>query len=214
MSLRDNWGDGAELYVPLDRGRFRESLAGPRATGGVYRTFLLRTADDDPKALVADVRRAVWGVDPAQPIERLLPLDEAYGGTIERENFFLALLATFAVLAGALAAAGVYALLSRSLARRTRELGIRVALGARPGQVLARLARGGIGPSLAGVALGVAVAWPLSSLLGDLLFEVAPGDPLTLALTAAALLAVAVVACVPPARRALRTDVVEAIRSE
>lgn len=203
QTLRDDWGDGAEVYLPLDRHRF-----------GVYRTFLLRTAAAEPASLADDVRRAVWSVEPNQPIERLLPLDDAFGGTIGRERFFLALLGAFAGIATALAAAGVYALLSRSLARRTRELGIRVALGARPRQVLLRLARSGLGPSLAGVLVGLGVAWTLSDLLDDLLYGVEPGDPLTLAATGVGLLAVAVLACLPPARRALRTDVVEALRSE
>lgn len=215
MGFRDPWGDGGEVYVPLDRAEsVRPPPVMPRSDFHVTRTYLLRTADDPPAALMEEVRRAVWDLDPDQPIERLMPLDQAYGGTIQRERFFLALLGVFAAIATALATAGIYALLSRSLARRTRELGIRVALGAGPGRVLARLTRSGLGPSVAGVLIGLAAAWPLSTLLADLLYQIEPGDPLTLALTAAGLLTVAALACVLPARRALRTDVVEAIRDE
>lgn len=203
LNLRDSWGDGAEIWLPLPRDRF-----------GVYRTFLLRAAEGSPASLTNAVRRAVWDLDPNQPIERLTALDAAFGGTIERERFFLVVLGVFAAIATAVAAAGIYALLSRFLARRTREIGIRVALGARPGQVLARLARAGLTPSAVGILLGVAVAWPLSTVLADLLFRVEPGEPLMLVVTGAGLLGVAALACVPPGRRALRADPVEAIRTE
>lgn len=201
MGLRDQWGNGTEVYVPLD----------PREGRG-YRTFLLRT--EDPAALAGRVREAVWGIDPEQPVERLLPLAEAYGSSIGRERFFLVLLGTFAALTTAVAAFGVYALLSRYLARRQREVGIRIALGARPAQVASRVARSSLLPSALGILVGLGAAIPLTRLLGDILFEVEPGDPLVMAAAALTLLAVAVLACVRPAARALRVDVVEAIRGD
>lgn len=200
--LRDRMGDGAEMYQPLDRDRF-----------GVYRTFVIRT-DGDPRTLVDPVRRAIWAVDATQPIERLLPLSDAFGDTVQRERFLFLLLACFALVATALAATGIYALLSRSLARRTRELGIRVALGARPGQVLGRLARSGLLPAAAGVAAGLLAAWYLTRLLDAVLFGVRPGDPVALAASSAVLLAVALAAGLGPARRALGVDVVGAISAE
>lgn len=202
MDLRDQRGDGAEFYVPLDRTRF-----------GVYRTFVLRT-DGEPAQLVEPVRRAVWAVDPHQPIERLLPLADAFGETLHRERFLLLLITCFAAIATTLAAIGTYALLSRALARRTRELGIRVALGASPARVAGRLARAGVAPAATGIALGLAIAWYLTGLLESLLFGVRPGDPVALAAAAALLLGLAAVASLVPARRALGLDVVAAIRRE
>jgi ABC-type lipoprotein release transport system permease subunit len=164
--------------------------------------------------MVEQVRSTVWGISPTQPIERLEPRRAAYDSTTNRERFFLELLAVFSTLTTLLAAAGVYALLSRYLARRRREVAIRIALGAAPGQVAAHFAQSSLVPSAAGVLLGAAVTLPLSRVLEDLLFQTRPGEPLAVALTAATLLAVAALACVHPVRRALHTDVVEAVRGE
>lgn len=202
-SLRDNWGAGGEIWVPLDR-----------EEADAYRTFLIRTDGREPRALVEPVRRAIWQVDPVQPIERLLPLRKAYGGTIDRERFFLALLGVFAGLATTLAACGIYALLARAVTRRTRELGIRKALGARPTRIFGYAVRTGLVPAGVGIGLGLAAAVPLGRLFRDLLYGIAPGDPTSMLVTASVLLGVAALAAAPPAIRALRTDVVASLATD
>jgi putative ABC transport system permease protein len=124
------------------------------------------------------------------------------------------LLAGFAATALVLAAIGVYGLISYSVAQRTREIGIRVALGARPGQVVAPIVREGMTLAVIGVALGIAGAAAVTRLIASFLFGVEPNDPLTFAAVAALLLLVALLASYVPSRRALRVDPLTALRAE
>jgi ABC-type antimicrobial peptide transport system permease subunit len=124
------------------------------------------------------------------------------------------LTAVFAVLAGLLAAVGIYSLVAYSVASRRREIGIRVALGAQPASVLRLVAGEGMKLTLTGLGLGIAGAWWLAGTLRSMLFDVSPVDPVVLAATAAAVLALTAVASLVPAWRVMRVDPTVALRSE
>jgi ABC-type antimicrobial peptide transport system permease subunit len=131
-----------------------------------------------------------------------------------RRQTVLALVAVFGGAALVLALVGLYGLVSQTLAERTREIGVRVTLGARPGHVAASIMRRGLIPAIAGIVLGVAASLVAAQAIDTLLFGTSPTDPATLAAVVAALAATAVLACALPAARALRIDPVEALRQE
>jgi predicted permease len=175
--------------------------------------YVVRTADD-PAALVPGVREALRALDPALPIYDVRPLD-AYVADARALRRFTALLAiVFAAAALTLACVGIYGVVAYSVAERHREFGVRLALGARATQVMTLVLREGV--TLAGVGLAVglagaaAAAWSLRSQL----FGVAPWDPVSLGATLPILGAAAVLACLVPALRALRTDPADALRAE
>jgi ABC-type antimicrobial peptide transport system permease subunit len=124
------------------------------------------------------------------------------------------LMSAFAALALALAAVGVYGVMAYSVASRTREIGVRVALGAQPASVFAMVLRQGLGAALVGLAVGLAGAYALGGLLTKLLYGVSPRDVLTFGVVAGTLIAVTVAACLIPARRAVRVDPLHALRNE
>ncbi|HYL05409.1 MAG TPA: ABC transporter permease [Thermoanaerobaculia bacterium] len=175
--------------------------------------LIVRTAGE-PLALAAAVRRAVSAADPAVPVSHLRTGDELVAHAAARSRFNLALLALFAAVALAMAAAGIYAILANAVRLRSREIGIRKALGAGSREVLRLLVGQAMRLTLAGLALGLAAAAGLTRFQQSLLFGVRPTDPLTFAGVALLLCAVALAACGIPARRALAVDPVEALRSE
>lgn len=168
----------------------------------------------DPARLAAAVRREIRAVDPDQPITRLSTMEEILDREVFAQRAQMLLLSTFAAVALALAALGIYGVLAYMVARRTGEIGIRMALGARPADVLLSVAGQGIGLSAIGIALGAAGALVLARLLSRLLFGVAATDPATFAAAAAVLLAVAGLASYFPARRAMKLDAISALRNE
>jgi putative ABC transport system permease protein len=176
-------------------------------------TVMLR-ASSDPLALAAEVREAVWGLDADVPISEVATLEEVVARSMARPRSVTVLLAVFAGIALLLGAIGIYGVMAYSVAHRRHEIGIRLALGARQGQVL-RLV---LGQGLALAALGLAVGLPLTAaatrLLESLLFGVAPADPLTLGGVALLLAVVALLASYYPARRAMEVDPVQALRYE
>jgi len=153
-------------------------------------------------------------VDPEQVVSNLRPAGELVSGAIARQRFSMLLLLAFGGLALVLAGVGVYGVLAYTVSQRTRELGIRVALGAHAGAVRALVLRQGLGVALVGLVLGLVGALALSRLLGAVLYEVSPTDPLALASAAGVLGGVAAIACLIPAVRATRVNPVEALRSE
>jgi putative ABC transport system permease protein len=134
--------------------------------------------------------------------------------TLAQPRFQTLLLGLFSGLALTLAAVGIYGVISYSVIQRTHEIGIRMSLGAQPGQVLRLVMGQGAKLALAGIAVGIAAALALTRLMRSLLFEVNPADPLTFAAIAALLVAVALAACYIPARRAMRVDPMTALRYE
>jgi len=153
-------------------------------------------------------------LDPLLPLFGVEPLTETIGHSIAQRRFTMLVLGAFAAVALLLAAVGVHGVLSHAVARRTREIGIRMALGADPRGVRALVVSEGAALAGVGIAVGLAAALALSRLLTTLLFGVSDRDPAIYAGSALALGAVALVATVLPARRAARVDPMEALRSE
>jgi putative ABC transport system permease protein len=176
-------------------------------------TIIVR-AQTPPEALMAAVRKRVREIDPSTPIHNAHSMRQIRSESIAPERFTLALVGSFAAIALVLATVGIYGLLSYSVAQRTREIGIRMALGAQAREVRKMVLRQGLSLALAGVAIGLAGAFALTRVMKTLLFEVSPTDPLTFALIALLLTLVALSACWIPARRATKVDPMVALRSE
>jgi len=190
-----------EIYVPTAQNAWSSMV------------FYLRT-DGDPLVATGAARDAVRSVDAEQPVARIATLDEVLAGSIAERRGLVLLLTLFAGLALALAAVGIYGVMSDSVSQRTHEIGIRMAIGARAGDVVKLIVRQGAVLTLLGAGLGLAGAVALTRTMASLLFEVPPVDPLTLLAVGAVLAAVAVLACYLPARRATRIDPLAALRSE
>jgi ABC-type antimicrobial peptide transport system permease subunit len=174
---------------------------------------VLRT-DVPPRSLAAAAERVVHELDPELPVVRLATLEELVARSISQPRFYTLLLAAFASSALFLAALGLFGVMSYAVAQRTRELSVRLALGARPQALLRMVLREAMALGLAGAALGLLGALLLSRSLATLLYSVSPSDPVTLAATAAVLVATTLVAGYLPARRATRVDPVVALRAE
>jgi putative ABC transport system permease protein len=175
--------------------------------------FAVRTAGA-PLAIVREVQRQVWAIDKDQPVTRVATLQEVVSASVAQRRFQAVLLLLFAGVALALAVIGVYGVVSYAVAERTPEIGLRLALGAQRQDILGLTMARASAPILAGLATGLAGALAASRLLSSLLFEVKPSDPITFALVARLLAAVALGACLIPARRATRVDPMVALRYE
>ena len=176
-------------------------------------TFVIRTAGD-PQALGQAVTAAVRDVDPAQPVSDVRALDDVVARSLVRPRVATTALTLFAAAALLLAATGVYGVVAYGVSQRRAEFGVRLALGAEPGDVVRLVLRQSLTMVVTGVLAGAALSVPLSSALGSLLFGVSPGDPLTLAAVAAVLVAAGMAASYLPARRGTRIDPVTALRAE
>ena len=175
--------------------------------------IVLRTTTD-PMELLPAVRVALQEIDPLIPIMRVRAMREVWSASMAREEFILTLLMLFGGMALLLAAVGVYAVAAQAARRRTREIGIRMALGAGRSHVLSLMLRQTFGAVAAGVAIGLVLALFASSALRTVLFGVAPHDPTTLGAVVALLSGVAAVACYLPARRALTRDPIRSLKQE
>ncbi|HSE38534.1 MAG TPA: FtsX-like permease family protein, partial [Blastocatellia bacterium] len=176
-------------------------------------TLVVRTTGD-PLALTSAVRAAVQSVDKDQPVSNIASIAQIISNSVGEPRFRTLLLSVFAALALILAGVGIYGVMSYTVARRTHEIGIRMALGARPGDTIRLVVGEGLTLALIGVAVGLAGAFWLTRLLSSLLFGVSATDPLTFAVIAVLLTSVAAVACYIPARRAARVDPMIALRCE
>ena len=205
---------GATRPGGFDSGR-RPEIFVPHAQGGASgsMTYVVRTAGD-PAASLPAIRGAVWAVDPLQSFYSAATVEQLLSDTLAARRFTTGLLALFALAALTLAGLGVYGVIAVATAGRTREFGLRLALGARPGAVVGMVVRDALGLAAAGGALGALAALWTSRLLASLLFEVAPADPLTLAAVSLLLLAAAASAAWLPARRAARVNPLAALRAE
>jgi putative ABC transport system permease protein len=180
---------------------------------GVFNALVIR-AEGDPMNIVAAVKSQVWSVDREQPLSGIQPLEDVIAGSVAPRLFNMLLLGIFAALALLLAAVGIYGVISYTVAQRTREIGVRMALGARRADVIKLVVRQGMSLALAGVGAGLAASFALTRLMANLLFGVRPSDPLTFGVIASLLGAVALLACYLPARRATKVDPLVALRSE
>jgi predicted permease len=178
-----------------------------------FMTFVIRTTGD-PLALAPAVQREIRALDNEQPISAVRSMNQVMGDTVARARFNTLLLVLFGVLATLLAAVGIFGVMNYSLALRTREIGLRMALGAQNRQVLLLLLRQGLVLTLIGTAIGIAGALALTRLMSTMLFGVNAADPTIFAAIVALLMFVSLIACYLPARRATRIDPMSALRSE
>jgi len=175
--------------------------------------ILVRTTTD-PLSIVGAVRQAVASIDPNQPLGTVKTLEKFVDDSIAQRRLNMLLMGLFGGLAMLLSAVGIYGLLSYAVTQRTQEMGIRMALGARAGDVLKLVLRQGMTLALAGEAIGLIGAFVLTKLIRGLLFGVTPNDAMTFVIVAGVLGVVALLACYLPARRATKVDPLVALRYE
>jgi putative ABC transport system permease protein len=176
--------------------------------------YLTIRSQADPAALARQVKEQVWAVDSMLPITKVRPLTEVAASSIAGQRFNMTLLVVFASVALLLAGVGIYGLISYSVERRTREIGVRMALGAQRRDILGLVVRQGIVLASLGLALGLAGAFAATRLLAGLVYGVSTTDPTTYAALSVFLLLVALLACLVPARRATKVDPMVALRYE
>jgi predicted permease len=176
--------------------------------------YVIRTERPDPLSLVPEVRQTVWAVHPNLAISEVSTLDQIFHRSISRTSFTLVMLGIAALVALMLGMVGVYGVISYLVAQRTREMGVRLAIGASQVQVRDLVLRQGVVFAVAGVTVGLAVAAGLTRFLGSLLFGVTPVDGTTYGTVSVVLVAVVFLASYLPARRAARVDPVVALRAE
>jgi putative ABC transport system permease protein len=177
-------------------------------------SLVIRTSMADPLSLSGTVRAAIQSLDNNQPVYDVFTLRQIVGDSIAQRRFSMLLMGMFGALALALAAVGIYGVMSYSVAQRTHEIGVRIALGAQTADVLKMVIARGMKLILIGLTIGLAVAFVLTRLLETLLFGITATDGATYAEISALLAAVALVACYLPARRATRVDPMIALRQE
>jgi putative ABC transport system permease protein len=164
--------------------------------------------------MIGAVRREILSVDKEQAVYNVTTLEQLHSETISLQRMFMTMLLAFALVALVLAVVGIYGVMSYAVTQRTQEIGIRMALGARPADVLSLIVKGGMVMALIGVVLGLASALVLTRLMSTLLFGVSATDVTTFAIVSAGLIAVALIACCIPAHRATKVDPLIALRYE
>jgi putative ABC transport system permease protein len=180
----------------------------PSRNVGVF----IRTSSDDPLSMAGSIRAAVGRVERNAPVFGIAPLEQQLGTYLTQRRFQTTLLAGFSMVALLMAAVGIYGLIQYSIATRTQEIGLRMAIGAQSGDIFRMIVGEGLKLSLIGVALGLMGALWLGRAGASLLFGVTASDPLTFTTVSLLLTLVAVTACYFPARRAMRVDPNRALR--
>jgi ABC-type antimicrobial peptide transport system permease subunit len=183
--------------------------------GQHFRDFLLvaRTGGD-PLQFSNTLKQRVWNLDKDQAVREVMTEEAALREWSAPRRFNMAVLLTFALIAILLAAMGLYSVLVYTVTLRTREIGIRIAIGAEPKDVAQYIVRGGLMLSFAGILIGIGVAIALTRYMSSLIYGVSAFDPATFAIVAVLLLCIAIAACYVPAMRAARIDPIEALRIE
>jgi predicted permease len=176
-----------------------------------FMSFGVRTYGD-PRAFILRVREIVRATDANATIDAIHPMEQMVGYSMARQKFYAVLLGTFAAVAGLLAAIGIYGVLAYSVVQRTQEIGVRMALGAERGQVMALVMRRGIALAAIGITVGLIGAFAGARYLQSMLFGIEPRDPATFAAVAIVFAVVATAAAYLPARRATRVDPIVALR--
>jgi putative ABC transport system permease protein len=174
--------------------------------------LFIRTSSDDPLTMAGALRAALRRVERNAPIYGVAPLEQQLGAYLTQRRFQTSLLTGFSVVALLMAAVGIYGLIQYSIATRTQEIGLRMAIGAQAGDIFRMIIGEGLTLSLTGLAFGLVGAWWLGRAGSSLLVGVPPSDPLTFTTVSLLLTAVATAACYFPARRAMRVDPIRALR--
>ncbi len=201
------------VYWPLLTKPFTETPeARPQLARGV--TVVIRSTRTGVNGFVNELSQAVWAVNPNLPVSGVRTLQEIYNASMARTSFTLVMLGIAGGMALLLGVGGLYGVISYSVSQRSREIGIRIALGAQARAVTRMFVTHGLALAGVGVALGLAVALSIMRLMSSLLFDVSPLDPLTYVLVAAALIAATLVASYVPALRATTVDPIDALRAE
>jgi predicted permease len=195
----------AELYIP-----YRQS---DKIRPVLSMSLIVRTGSD-PLALTDSVRRVVHGIDPNQPVAKIRSMDENIADSLAQPRFRTMLLTVFAAIALVLAAIGIFSVMAYSVAQRTREIGVRVAIGASRSQIFGLILGYALRLTAVGIVLGMIAALLLTRYVSTFLFHVTSYDPMTLIAMAIVIVLVAITACYIPARRATRVDPVTALRQE
>ena len=204
---------GDVKYAGLDQ-QTKPEMYAPFAQRAWPFMRIVARSKSDPSVVAAAIREAVRAIDKDQPVDKITTMSSVVSASIVDRSFYMQLLGTFASLAFILAAVGIYGVVSYSVAQRTREIGIRVALGARRRDVLGLVLREALRLTALGVALGLVGAFVATRVLRSLLFEVKPTDPATFICLSLLLTFVALVASYIPARRATKVDPLVALRYE
>ena len=196
---------GTELYLP-----YRQ----PAGAGNTDMYIVMRTSAGDPRSLAGVVREQLNEIDPSLPLADIRMMEDVLTRAQARPRFLTLLLSLFSGVALAIATVGIYGVVSYSVARRTKEFGLRMVLGAQGGDVLGLVMKQGAGMVAIGIVAGLATAFALTRLMASLLFGVTPTDLPTFAAVTAVLFAVALAACYVPARRATCVDPIQTLRYE
>lgn len=191
-----------EMYWPVAQIRSTPTMS-----------IVVRT-EGDPAALAGSVRAAIADIAPGQPLYGMQTLEELVATSLGQRRFTLTLMMVFGLVALALAAVGIYGVMAYTVAQRTREIGIRVALGARPARVLRMVVGSGMALVATGAAIGLAASLVVTRVVSSLLYGISATDPATYLIIAGTLAAVALAAMLIPARRAMLVDPMRALRSE
>ena len=200
----------AEYYEPFQQLPDRMMSVVGQGTN----VFVRVRAGTDPESVFPSIRRGLRQLDSEMVVDLMQPMQQMVADSIARQRFAMMLFSIFAAGALLLAGIGIYGVLSYIVGQRTREVGIRMALGAQRGDVVWAVLRDGAEMTLPGVGIGVIVALALTRLMSSMLFGVKPTDVVTFAAVAGLLCAIALLACYLPARRAAALDPVQALRSE
>jgi len=177
-------------------------------------SFAVRSPRAGSESFLKEIRQAVWSVNANVPVAAVRTLDQIYRKSMARTSFTLVMMAIAAGMALLLGVVGIYGVIAYSVSQRTREIGIRMALGARRHELTAMFVRHGIVLTSAGAAIGLVVAFVVMRLMSSLLFHVSPADPLTYLVVSLGLVAIAALASYLPSRRAAAVDPSEALRAE
>jgi ABC-type antimicrobial peptide transport system permease subunit len=200
----------ATVYWPLMQDRFEGQKE--YVQRGI--AFEIRSPRAGSQVFMNEVQRAVWSIDPDVPLANETTVGELYTKSMARTSFTLVMLSIAGAMALLLGVVGIYGVISYSVSQRTREIGIRMALGAQRPTLTAMFVRQGLQLTGIGIACGLVVAFISMRLMSSILFHVSPVDPITYILITLGVIATAYVACYLPSRRAATVDPVHALRAE